>query len=145
MKILALDPGKVVGWASSGGLSGYSEFNYIDHGERLHRFMEWIDSAPWVDKHDLVIWDQPFARGAEGAAVVAMAKFIEAWCWRRSFKRLIVPMNSVKKSVLGNGRATNTDVMKWAEQLGYKPANHHEGDALALLYHAFADIEREAA
>ncbi len=137
--ILAFDPGKVTGWAMSGGTSGHFKFDQIDHGERLYRWTDRVAGMLADLMPELVIWDQPFARGAEGALTVALGKYLEMECWDRGIERLIVPMNSVKKTVLGNARATNTDVLAWAEREGWTVANHHEADAVALLQYARDD------
>lgn len=137
MIALALDPGKTTGWAyhDDAVRSGSFVFDQIDHGERMYRFRLWLESMIYVPPK-LVIWDKalPFKRATpEAECTTAMSKYIEEACWNNNIKRLIAPMNSVKKAVLGNGRATNSDVMKWAEGQGFYPANVHEADAIVLL------------
>ena len=105
----------------------------IDHGERLTRWVSDVDGLVSSWNPNLIIWDQPFARGAEGAVVVAMGGLLEMLCWDRDIKRLIAPMNTVKKTILGNGRATNTDAVAWAKAQGWRVTCHHEADAVLLL------------
>jgi len=156
--ILALDPGSKTGWAYRAPLpakpfpwddgelaamnSGMSEFKRPGRGTsagmRFIDFNKWLREILDAVKPDVVVYEMAHHRG--GAATEILVGFttrIQEECERRGIEYLGVHTGTMKKEVLGSGRAEKSDSIKFAENyLGRKVGGDDESDAVCLLAYA---------
>jgi len=151
--ILALDPGSKTGWAYRTPLpwddpllqntiivvrSGTELFERkrgASAGMRFVLFTAWLQKILDAVKPDVVVYEMAHHRG--GAATEILVGFttrIQEECERRKIEYLGVHTGTMKKEVLGSGRADKSDSIKFAEKyLGRKVGGDDESDAVVLL------------
>jgi len=155
--ILALDPGSKTGWAYRAPLpakpfpwddgelvvvnSGTALFERkrgASAGMRFVLFTAWLTQTLDAVKPDVVVYEMAHHRG--GAATEILVGFttrIQEECERRGIEYLGVHTGTMKKEVLGSGRAEKSDSIKFAEKyLGRKVGGDDEADAVCLLSYA---------
>jgi len=143
--ILAIDPGSKTGWAYrpfSVVSSGTAEFKKPGRGTsagmRFIDFNKWLREIMDAVKPDVVVYEMAHHRG--GAATEILVGFttrIQEECERRGIEYLGVHTGTLKKEVLGSGRADKSDSIKFAEKyLGRKVGGDDESDAVCLLAYA---------
>ena len=156
--ILAFDPGSKTGWAYRAPLpvnpfpwnavgkllavnSGAALFERkrgASAGMRFIDFNKWLREIMDAVKPDVVVYEMAHHRG--GAATEILVGFttrIQEECERRGIEYLGVHTGTLKKEVLGSGRADKSDSIKFAEKyLGRKVGGDDESDAVCLLAYA---------
>jgi len=152
--ILAIDPGSKTGWAyrtnyteacsplrSPRFVSGTALFERkrgASAGMRFVLFTAWLTQILDAVKPDVVVYEMAHHRG--GAATEILVGFttrIQEECERRKIEYLGVHTGTMKKEVLGSGRADKGDSIKFAENyLGRKVEGDDEADAVCLLAYA---------
>ena len=161
--ILSLDLGTTTGWAlrSRDGsiVSGSQSFKpqrFEGGGMRYLRFTRWLteiavagnsnlfrDDAERVNDTllDQIVFEEVRnhagvdAAHAYGGFSTHLASFAE----RHAIPYEGVPVGTIKKHATGKGNAGKPLMMAAMQELGYKPVDDNEADALALLHYA---IER---
>jgi Holliday junction resolvasome RuvABC endonuclease subunit len=161
--ILALDPGSKTGFAyhsayevnpkfGGGGLvavvSGTALFERkrgASAGMRFVLFTAWLQQILDAVEPDVVVYEMAHHRG--GAATEILVGFttrIQEECERRGIEYLGVHTGTMKKEVLGSGRAEKSDSVKFAENyLGRKVGGDDESDAVCLLAYAEKKLGEE--
>ena len=142
--ILAIDPGSKTGWAYrpfsvvSSGTALFERKRGASAGMRFVLFTAWLTQILDAVKPDVVIYEMAHHRG--GAATEILVGFttrIQEECERRHIEYLGVHTGTMKKEVLGSGRADKGDSIKFAENyLGRKVEGDDESDAVVLLAYA---------
>ena len=155
--ILALDPGSKTGWAYhaplpvkpfpwdggklvavSSGTALFERKRGASAGMRFVLFTAWLQQTLAAVKPDVVVYEMAHHRG--GAATEILVGFttrIQEECERRHIEYLGVHTGTMKKAVLGSGRADKSDSIKFAENyLGRKVGGDDESDAVCLLAYA---------
>ena len=143
---LALDIATITGWACSDGTSGTLDLSSykMDFGELAATYEGWL--VQMFDEHEVgrLVIERPFYRGAGDRVYFlnGMAFLTQAIAWRHKIERREVTASQVRKALLGKGRATKGEVMRWARQQGFEVADDNEADAIACLTY---DLQCEAA
>lgn len=134
VRVLALDPGIHMGWATlhdSGGVcSGVQHFEgCLD--SRLGEFMRWLEgNLPSF----AVVMERP--QGLQGMAVESQIGMIGvARAIANNNEILFVPISpmTAKKAATGRGHAKKHEVVAWAKKAYGNIEDDNEADALALL------------
>lgn len=144
---LALDLGSDTGWAvarADGRMeSGTENFTprpsrHEGPGVRWIRFYAWLldvkQANPDLERvvYEKVIGHGPgaFAGNVYGGFLANLEAFVEKH--HLELQGFAVP--TIKKQFAGHGRAQKSDVIAACRALGFKPQNHNEADAIALLH-----------
>ncbi len=150
MKILALDLGSTIGWATveDGKVLTWGEQTFPgDRAHRLHAFREWLlEALAWCP--DTVIYERPFSRGLHATrSLWGMAGIVEEAVVDRAACLDIVP-STLKKWATGSGRANKEQMIIAAVRLVHPPQSgpwaemrEHEADAIILGLYAAENIE----
>lgn len=134
--ILALDPGARIGWAKSDWTCGTLDLQVVfnrDRGEAMSRLATWLEEQLQPPVHLLVV-ERPFGRSGLNTdlpSIIASRAHEVAWDFqvpRREFG-----VSTIRKAVLGSGRAPKTAVLPAMKAAGWPCRNDHEADACALL------------
>lgn len=144
---LCIDIGTVMGWAirlgrttKSGSVSfALSEFEH--EGMRFHRFRAWlIELLEHNPVAEIYFEDVRGHKGTDAAHIYGGFKaHLTEVCASRNMSCHGVPVATIKQHVTGKGNAKKQEVMAAVRQLGYRPRDDNEGDALALLEYICGD------
>lgn len=169
--IMALDLGGVVGWACAipGGEPTHGSHRlpgergdaaYFDH------FGSWLADMLTINSPRLLVYEAPILTGAKthfqtAFRLMGLAAITLMIGHRREIRCVESANNaSVKKRVLGNGRADKIVMLDEMRRRGWEPRDEHAADALGVLLYAeskhcpkiqrsvgplFAQPQREAA
>jgi len=156
VRILAIDPGTHLGWATD--LSGRLEWGEQDFslqrgdspGMRFHRFNAWLREICKPCRVDIIIYEMPHMRGGAATNVlVGMTSRIEEFC---AIPHQAVPTQytgvhsaTLKKFALGKGRGDKAAMIAAAVKrigqnghaagAGPPVLSEHEADALWLYFY----------
>lgn len=147
MTLLALDLGTTTGFAlSTGGtmVTGTQSFKndrYSGGGMRYLRFRRWLDEVHASSPLTEVVFEEVRAHKGTDAAHVygGLMGILTSWCEEQSVPYEGVPVAAIKKSFTGKGNANKALMIKFCRELGHKPADDNEADAIALLYYRLAE------
>ena len=145
--VLALDLSTKVGWAC--GRAGGEP----DHGVLLLpkgvaglgavacAFLDGLMDLHEVQHFERVVMEAPLPPQAQTHAHTArlqlyLAGAVETWCYRRSIECREAAAPTVRKAVLGSGRAKKPEVIAWCQAQGWNPTDDNAADALALWRYA---------
>ena len=148
MRLLAIDPGRNVGWAGPNRSSGVEPFLDADHGKALWQFNEWF--ARLLDKvaPDKLVVERGFGGNrANGRITTAIELQAHAIAASRKVDRTDRAAAQVRKWLLGYSsisakeipvaarreREMDRRILAAVHGLGFKPPNEHGADACALL------------
>lgn len=147
--ILSLDLGTKTGWAlfqkkknsnPSGNItSGTVNFvndRYQGGGMRYLNFQKWLDTLKGnVGKIDEVYFEEVRRHlGVDAAHVYGgFLATLTSWCETRKIPYQGVPVQTIKKFIVGKGNANKQDVIEKVSSMGYNPQDDNEADAIALL------------
>jgi Holliday junction resolvasome RuvABC endonuclease subunit len=151
MNILALDLGTKTGFAllDEGQLESGTVVFDVKRGEsagmRYIRFNRWlatvalhISGPPRVG---LIVYEAAHQRG--GAATEIAAGFttrVQEFCAARGIEHASVHTATLKKWTTGNGHAKKPEMIAAVSERWKKVTDDDEADAIALLYHALAEV-----
>jgi crossover junction endodeoxyribonuclease RuvC len=146
--ILALDLGLKTGWAvrnRDGAIaSGVQEFRpgRFDGGGMIWlRFRAWLREIDDTSGGVGVVVFEEVRRHAGTAASHAYGGYLAhltAWAEANRIPYQGVPVGTIKRHVTGKGNADKQAVIDAVRNLGFRPADDNEADALALLHWAIA-------
>jgi Holliday junction resolvasome RuvABC endonuclease subunit len=133
--IIALDPGKRVGWARSDGVCGTLDLSHCaDIGELCDFFCDWLADQILDHQPHVLVLERPFGRAAFTAdlpaVLVGVAHMV---AHRHGMERRELSASAIKKAVVGTGRASKADVKAVVIQGGWRPDSDHAADACAVL------------
>lgn len=140
MRILALDCGRVTGWALlRAGAITHGSWDFAQDHAWSPTAAGWSLQQRVADaithyRPDLVLIERPF--GASAAAMVESAGLSLAAsivAFGRDVHIEWMHPATVRKVAFGSGRMTKGAVMAAAIHRGHAPANDHEADAIAML------------
>ncbi len=136
MTVLALDPGKVVGWARPGHAGTLDISHCADEGEAIAIFMRWLADELSENRPVYLAVERPiFARAIRNADfTTALARAAHAIAWMHDVPRHELTADQVRKKVFGKARGhTDRDRIAKARALGFDLASDHAADAALLL------------
>lgn len=141
MNLLALDLGTTTGYAILyndniySGVRSFKQRPLSKGGRRFMLFRDWLIGI--INKYDVTnVYYEDVKRhlGTDaahcyGGFLYHMAAVCEEFC----IPYIGFPVGSIKKTATGKGNATKEDMLKAAYGNGFKPKDHNEADALAIL------------
>lgn len=147
--ILALDLGGVTGWAcGKPGADPVSGSHRIpgDRGDPAYfdHFGGWLADMLTVHAPRLLVYEAPILTGAKthfqtAFRLIGLAAITQMIAHRREIVRIEAANNAtVKKHVLGNGRAEKIEMIDEMRRRGWEPRDEHAADALGVLLWAEA-------
>lgn len=151
MNLLALDLGTITGFAilhNGSTYSGVCNFKqtHSSKGRRFLLFRNWLIDI--FKKYDIErVFYEDVKRHLGTAAAHCYGGFLYhmvAVCEEFCVPYEGFPVGSIKKTASGKGNATKEDMMKAALNNGFKPKDHNEADALAILLMAIRKNQRNA-
>ena len=134
--ILALDIATQTGWADSNGNHGTLDLKPYksDYGHLFHVFEGWLADKLMDLSPDILAIERPFTRiGGHELLLQGLNAHAHKVGYLWGAERRETPPKTVKKFATGNGNAKKPDVIAAVEGWGFKPANDHEADAIALM------------
>lgn len=122
----------------------FAAYHEVFKGKRPRRAG---DTLKWVAGSctgaDLVIYERPFARGADATRCLwGIAGLIEACAHNAGAAVLDASPSEIKNWATGQGSGSKANMMDAAKNLGYSGDNEHEADAWCLLHYAIATCEK---
>lgn len=135
MLVLAIDPGKMTGWAWSDGTCGTLDLSHNDdYGMLLGEFHGWLSDTLWARKPRLLVVERPFGRASFTADLpIFMVGIAHMVARLYGVERREVTASEIKKAVAGTGRASKRDVLAAVRQDGWTAETDHAADACAAL------------
>lgn len=149
--ILALDLATKTGWAIRHGDSrvSYGHFTCVANymrgaGSRWTAFRGELHQLKQVagGTIDLCVYERiDFCKTTVAAQLYGgWRAVLQMWCDHHDIECVGVPVGTIKKHATGNGRALKGMMLKAMRDLGYKPRDDNEADALALMHYAMAEL-----
>lgn len=147
--IMALDPGKRVGWAHNREC-GSVDFANDDHGGMLAGFEEWLGHLLDVRCPAILVVEQAgFSRHVDalGITTLAMGRIAHMLAYKRGIARREAMPHQVRRWLLKGDvpkgeRALDRAIAAALDELGLSLGDEHANDAVALALYQAA---REAA
>lgn len=154
LNILAIDPGTKLGWATlingqiESGVQDFSLKRGESQGMKFIRFNDWLwymsinDVVNCKSNLNLIVYEQTYMRYGKALDVlVGMTTRIEEHCTYYNIQYTSVNVGTLKKTTVGNGKASKEDIMKWfKKKVGRDPIDDNEADARALLEYAIQEF-----
>jgi Holliday junction resolvasome RuvABC endonuclease subunit len=146
MRILALDVATVTGWAWA---DGYGEESFHptpreSKGMRFIKFNGWLDGMIRDIKPDLIVYEQPHARGgAANQALGGLVAILQKKCIESGIEYTCVHSGELKKFATGKGNANKERMIEAAkERYGIDgDLTDNEADALHIYHWALKEFE----
>ena len=148
--ILALDLGTTTGWAIRGtdglitsGSQSFKPGRYDGGGMRYLRFGNWLNelvtlSAPF----GMVAYEEVRRHAGTDAAHIygGLMGTLTAWCELRGIPYAGIPVGTWKREFTGKGNASKDAVQARCRELGLRPVDDNEADALGVLHAVMAGV-----
>lgn len=138
MKVLAIDPASILGWAISNTEYGRWDLKTRKDesmGMKLIRLKSKLNEIHGLENIELIIYERP--GGRHTAPIIHQSKLIgkiEEWCEENGVEYRAYSASEIKKFATGKGNAGKPTMIKAAkERLGYTGNDDNEADALWLL------------
>ena len=80
-----------------------------------------------------IIYEAPFMRGAGSRLLWALTGCIELLAFKNGIPVDELAATTVRKTLLGNGRATKSDIQVYLDGLGISYESNDESDAIAIM------------
>ena len=145
MKILAIDPATICGWAVSRELSGFENFkpkSGESSGFKLIKFKAFLQKTIRAEKIEFVVYERPAGRFKND--IMSHAKFvaiIEVVCIEEGVEYRAYSPGEIKAHATGNGNAPKAAMIKAAtHRWKIKVVDDNHADALCLLSLAIKDL-----
>jgi Holliday junction resolvasome RuvABC endonuclease subunit len=104
-------------------------------GVRFLDFYRWLTEM--IETHNIynVFFERVYRhKGTEAAHVYGAFMYILVMvCEERHIKCTGIPVGTIKKFVTGKGNASKKDMINFAKNCGYNPADDNAADSLAIL------------
>lgn len=143
MKILALDVATKTGWCTETA-SGTWDFK-VKRGEsegmRVVRFRSRVKEM--IEMEEITIVSYERVAGFHKAAIIVAAEMVgvlKLLCTELGVEIANYAATEIKKFATGKGNAKKEDMIKAAEDLGFKPGDDNEADAIHLYRLTMNDI-----
>jgi len=145
LKILALDPATLCGWATFDGTKKilYGSVNFHNKqwdgaGMRFLEMQRFIMTTHHEHELELVVYEAVENHG-EGGVYAAhvyggFSTHIQSFCERIKIPYKGFGVSEIKKFWTGKGNASKTMMMSEARHRGFNPADDNAADALAILH-----------
>ena len=149
MTLFAIDPGTRTGWAyrsvhksvdgdivtRDAGMVTFEPKRGTSAGMKFILFTEWLKTTLDTIEPRVVAYEMAHHRGgASTELLVGFTTRIQEACERRGVEYIGVHTATLKKAVLGSGRADKSASIKFAcDYLGRGVTDDNEGDAVCLL------------
>jgi Holliday junction resolvasome RuvABC endonuclease subunit len=144
--LLALDPGKSIGWATSAGDCGTLDLRAAWDADMAGACLAF---TAWLDKHlphtRRLIIERPFGLAGTTDIPQAMALTAHVAAKRHGVPRQEFTVASIRKLVCGRGNANKREVQAAVAACGYTFSDPHQADACALLEAAIRRAVQECA
>ncbi|WP_160119660.1 Holliday junction resolvase [Rhodovarius lipocyclicus] len=143
--LLALDLSTHTGWAaaepSDVPRAGVWHLRGDGIGAYGTALQDCLDDLHKLCRFTRVVMEAPLPPGAQTHAATAriqlgLAAAVEMWAYQLSIPCQEASASTVRKAVIGNGRAKKDDVMAWVRRKGWSAIDDNAGDALALWEYA---------
>ncbi len=143
--ILALDIATRCGWCSGSpgrqprsGVRNFGGGGKQD-GEVFASFAQWLNDLLTVEAPAALVFEAPIMGGnratpAAARRLMGLAAIAEMTAHQRGIRCMEEHLATVKKAFAGSGRADKDAVMRKVRDLGFKPADDNEADAIALWH-----------
>ncbi len=138
MKILAIDPASILGWAISNteyGIWDLKTRKDESMGMKLIRLKSKLNEIHSLEKIDIVVYERP--GGFHTNSIIHQSKLIaviETWCEENRIEYRAYSSTEIKKFATGKGNANKEKMIEYAKsKLGYLGNDDNEADALWLL------------
>lgn len=138
--VLALDLGSATGWAC--GMPGSKPLmgvvrpgvagNYGSIGGGMHT---WLWDMVEIHKPGIIVFEAPLPAHngiAAGRIALGLAMMVETVGYQAEVTTRECAVTTVRKRIIGTGRATKDQVMEWCRAQGWAPPRHDAADAAAL-------------
>lgn len=150
MNVLAIDPGRSVGWARSTGQCGELALGkYVDEGEAVAVFQRWLADQLSEDKPDTLVIERAFftARIRNADFTAALVRIAHATAWMHEVPRAELTADKIRLEVFGQSRGLDDKArVQRIRAMGWNVTSDHVADAVALLTaHLKLQAERVAA
>lgn len=151
MNILALDIATATGWArglsaSIPELGTFSIKKYANPpGQGFALYRIWLNKM--LDQHsfDVVAFEAPILRAQTTISTTrrlqGLAAITEMVCHERGVKCVEEHLQTIKKTLTGNGRAKKPEMIRAAKARGMSPRNDNEADAFGLWLRVVQVVE----
>lgn len=167
MSVLAVDTGTHLGWAllRRCGTVVHGVHHLPDERYPRRKHVRWASlrgfltetkNGPAQGSIDMLYYEHSefavMARNAKGMARAqvlslmdrgALYQIIQTFARHHDIQLEPVNPSSIKKAATGNGNAKKAEVSAAMRAAGFDFTDPNEGDALALLHHAFADLSSQ--
>lgn len=139
--VLALDLGKILGWATdtpgeiTSGVEDFSPQWSESAGMCMLRFQGWLDRITAMAQVTEIRYE--LVQGHRGSAPARVWdgfwSHLLSWCEANAIPCSGVPVATIKRHATGKGNANKQAMIDAAIAKGWNPADHNEADALHLL------------
>lgn len=139
--ILALDLATQTGWAykANGLISSGSESFALKKGEgpgmRFLKFRSWLRDQIECVKPEVIVFEEVmrWSSGAAAKCYCGLLAILQTECEAKSIEYGGIGVGTIKKFATKKGNATKEEMIKAAVDLGYKPKDDNEADAIHIL------------
>ncbi|GHT96548.1 hypothetical protein FACS1894122_14940 [Alphaproteobacteria bacterium] len=151
MNLLALDLGSTTGYAIlhndniCSGTRNFKQVRLANGGLRFLQFRNWlIDVIQKYETENVFYEDVKRHLGTDAAHVYGgYLSHLAVVCEEFQIPYMGLPVGSIKKAAAEKGNATKDEMISAAEARGFKPCDHNEADALAILLLAIRKLNME--
>lgn len=142
MRILAIDPATLSGWATlvekkvRHGTWDLSNSQWCGAGMRYVKMGKSVRNVIQKYQIELVCYEQVERHSSGYAAHVygGYISMIQSVCEIHKVPYYGAPVGTIKKSWTGKGNATKAEMIKEAQRRGFNPKDDNAADALAILH-----------
>lgn len=143
--ILALDLATQTGWAyrsaglTSSGSEGFKLKKNDGPGVRFLKFRSWLRDQIEIIKPDVVVYEEVmrWSSGAAAKCYCGLLAILQTECEAKEIPYEGVHVGTIKKAATKIGNATKEQMIQAAKDLGYKPKDDNEADAIHLLHYRY--------
>lgn len=142
---LSLDLGAKTGWAQINtngeiryGMENFSNRKSETNGHKWNKFREFLTQR-FAQQPFQAIYYEDVKRHIGVFAAHAYGGFkahLESWAVNHNVELIPVQVKTIKKSFTGKGNALKIDMIKTAQDKGYKTDDDNTADAIALIEYA---------
>lgn len=144
MKLLAIDPATITGWATENerGTWSLKKRSQESDGVKWVRFRAMLDEMCTMADIDIIAYERPSGRHT-GAVIhhAKLAGIIEEYCENNYLQFVAYSASEIKKFATGKGNCSKEAMIKAAQkQLDYDGDDDNEVDAMWIYELAMDDL-----